>query len=315
MGLMTVNRDYKIATIMLCTCDSYEDLWPAFFKLLMKNWSDLPFKVLLNTETKSYNYDGVDIFTLPNREKANFTTYGSRMREHIKSIDTEYTIIMLDDFFIRRKVNTDAVYSIIDIMTKEPDVAVTYLTPSINNCSRPYKDYSSIEVMDKYAMYKLNMQAAIWRTRKLLEYWDDSDNPWTWEMFANYTTFLSSDVFLQIKSFDLSPVYYGYNPDGMGVFRGKWVKDDVVPLFQENGIEVDYSKRGFYERKTEKNYFKNKLLLIRYMMRRIGFSYTCGFFCFYIKKYIFRALRIRMKYPNHPAQLQANFEKKEGKAK
>ena len=32
----------------------------------------------------------------------------------------------------------------------------------------------------------------------------------------------------------------------MGVFRGKWVMDDVQPLFEKEGIIVDFSKRGIY---------------------------------------------------------------------
>ena len=43
----------------------------------------------------------------------------------------------------------------------------------------------------------------------------------------------------------------------MGVFRGKWVIDDVKPLFEEHGINIDYSIRGEYQ--EVKKYVKKDL--------------------------------------------------------
>ena len=33
----------------------------------------------------------------------------------------------------------------------------------------------------------------------------------------------------------------------MGICHGKWVEADVVPLFCQRGIQVDFAKRGFVD--------------------------------------------------------------------
>ena len=41
---------------------------------------------------------------------------------------------------------------------------------------------------------------------------------------------------------------YGYRKgQWMGICHGQWVREDVVPLFAREGIEVDFSKRGFLD--------------------------------------------------------------------
>lgn len=44
----------KKCTVLLSTCDSYEDTWNPFFKLMNKYWEDCPYDVFINTESKNY---------------------------------------------------------------------------------------------------------------------------------------------------------------------------------------------------------------------------------------------------------------------
>ena len=42
-------------TILVNSCDKYEDAWEPFFVLLEKYWIDHPRKILLNSETIEYD--------------------------------------------------------------------------------------------------------------------------------------------------------------------------------------------------------------------------------------------------------------------
>lgn len=282
-------------TLLVCTCDAYEDLWYPFFKMLNKYWAGCKLNIILNTETKTYEYEKLNIKSFPQNKSE---TYGERMIRNLKHIGTKYTLLLLDDFFLRRNVDTEKLEKYLQIMEEDEKIDVIYFTKQILNQSFP-SEHEGLEELKKHAMYRLNMQAGLWRTDRLLNLWKPIDNPWKWEIFANYTTFDSAEKFLQVEEDEESPFYYGYNPEGMGVFRGKWVYDDVAPLFKDNDIEIDYSIRGIYEKKTEKQYFNDKWDLLKYMLRRMPLKYVVGFICFYTKKTIALKIGKAPRYMSH----------------
>lgn len=296
-------------TILVCTCDSYEDLWLPFFKLLDTYWEDCNLKIILNTETKSYSYNNLDIKSFPASKDE---IYGERILRNLQEVKTEYTLLLLDDFFLRRKVDENKLSKFLEIMDNDKSIPVIYFTKQILNQSEQCK-YKGLEKLKNHAMYRLNMQAGLWRTDALKNYWNPIDNPWLWEIFANYTTFDTDVDFLQIANDEDSPFYYGYNPDGMGVFRGKWVYEDVKPLFDKHDINIDYSIRGTYKKETEKNYYSDKKALLKYMIKRMPFKYVISFIVFYTRKNIRKIIRLPMKYNTHCDYLIAKEGKESGK--
>ncbi len=280
------------ATILVCTCDSYSDLWYPFFKLLAYYWPNLDCKIILNTETKSFAFEGlqIDCYSMGS------DSYGQRMIDHLEKITTDYTILLLDDFFLRRPVNVNTLEKIVDRMDNDPDIAAFYC-----NKSEFCKDGDNIcgfYELKRYAPYRLNMQAAVWRTEKLAKYWEPKDNPWIWEIFVNYLTFDTADKFYSLRDLSESPIYYGYNPDGMGVFRGKWVENDVKPLFEKHNIVVDYSKRGFYE--PDRAIARLPIMkTMPYVFKRLPLKYAFLFSLYEIMKRILRLIGLRPRYLNY----------------
>ena len=49
----------KIA-LLVNSCDKYEDLWAPFFTLLKKYWNP-EYPIVLNTESKDFNFEGLNI--------------------------------------------------------------------------------------------------------------------------------------------------------------------------------------------------------------------------------------------------------------
>lgn len=298
-------------TILVCSCDTYEDLWYPFFKLLDTYWQDNPCRIILNTETKAFHYETLNIDTLGVCRKEENVSYGKRMRENIKAINTPYTLLLLDDFFVRRNVDVIQLENIIEMMEQHTEVAAVYLNKEGLGDMLPYV-CPEYEQFKRYAMYKLNMQAAIWDTSKLLSYWEDIDNPWKWEIFANYVTFDKNDIFLCLKNNLNQPIFYGYDAEGMGVFRGKWVVSDVGPLFEKHGIKIDFQKRGVYCKEKEKNYFSNKKEVARYMLQRMKKRYILGMIYYYLNRSILRKLGKAPRFQSYPEKLQSKYEKKRG---
>ena len=51
-------------TILVNSCDLYEDAWYPFFYLLRKHWPACNYNTVLNTETKQYHDDYFDVKTI-----------------------------------------------------------------------------------------------------------------------------------------------------------------------------------------------------------------------------------------------------------
>lgn len=265
-------------TIVVNSCDSYEDLWYPFFTLLKKYWKPLNERIVLNTESKNYQFDGLNIECFHPSSKN--SPYGKRMLEVLEKISTPYVLMLLDDFFLRKPVDINQIYSIINWMDKDENIAYF-------NCDNTPVYYEEWE-KDKYPgyhripygnIYTLNMQAAIWRTSKLKKYWSVNSegdiSPWEWELYTNLIAASNyNDKFYCVSKYGNVFYDYAYNYNGMGVYRGKWVKNDVVPFFKNEGITVDYSKRGFFQQ--EKNLQEERISEIRNneMPKTIRFNYS-----------------------------------------
>lgn len=238
----------KDLTILVCSCDAYEDLWMPFFTLLKRYWSPLDIDIILNTESKSFSMDGLDIQCVhsPNEKR-----YGQRMLNALEHIKTEYVLLLLDDFFLRKPVCEEKIKQIISWL--KADENIVYFNCDILEAYVDYEvnKYPGFKRLPPASYYMLNMQPAIWRTDILKGFWRPDASPWEWETMYNllaldhpqykyYSAISTENVFLD----------YGYYKigDWFGVCRGKWVIEDVKPLFEKENIDIDFSIRGIYNR-------------------------------------------------------------------
>lgn len=262
----------KKLTILLNTCDAYEDLWIPFFTLLKRYWISADIQIVLNTESKDFSFPGLDIQCVhsPGEQR-----YGKRMLNALKKIKTPYVLSMLDDFFLRFPVNEARIQQIIDWM--EADRNIVYF-----NCD-PNQTYADWEV-DKYPGFRripngndyvLSLQGAIWRTEKLKKFWLPNVNPWEWEMITNIKTGrYSTYKFYCPTGSEFSFLDYGHHclGDIWGVYRGKWVIDDVGPLFQKENISVDFTIRGIYAPGEKKQLTQEDTSQIKKIIRCLGWG-------------------------------------------
>ena len=233
-------------TILVNTCDGYEDLWMPFFTLLKRYWNPQGIPILLNTESREFSMDGLDI-TCVHAPRSRY--YGERMLYAVSRVKTEYVLLLLDDFFLRQTVQTERIHQILSWMEVDRNIACfnTEAIPVYADWERDrYPGFCRVPPGTAYA---LNMQAALWRTDMLKRYWKPKVSPWEWEAYCNL---------LQYK-FPHQKIYcttdcrhsfldYGHRKVGdvWAVVRGKWVLEDVQPLFEKENIAVDLSKRDAY---------------------------------------------------------------------
>ena len=236
-------------TIMICSCDAYEDAWYPFFELFKKYWPDCPYRLILNTESKAYNDPklSVESFAFFNDRPV---PYGERMIRHLKEIHTPYTLVMMDDFFLRRPVDGEFLEKVMSYLDNDERAVVFSFQNVVDELNTHSQNYPGFDLRPLYGYYKFNFQAAIWKTEYLLGAWKPHESPWAWEGIGNYRSFDKKHDFYVLRHEESTPLFYGFDGIGhMGIYRGKWYTPDVVPLFEKHNLQIDLSKRGCIDHK------------------------------------------------------------------
>ena len=84
-------------SVLVNSCDKYEKLWPIFFSMLARFWPENKETVFLNTESKSYTHEGINIESLHTGEQR---AWSARLISALHQIKTPYVLMILDDFIL-----------------------------------------------------------------------------------------------------------------------------------------------------------------------------------------------------------------------
>lgn len=240
--------------ILVFSCDAYEDTWQPFFQLMNKYWKDCPYEIILNTESKSFDnhFENLKITTYNLYKYGIKVPYGKRTMDHLKRMDCKYVIITMDDFFIRSDVKTPELEKIMDWMDNDDKIAsfclIHHDDPHSCRYTRDEIGYKNYSLRPRFCKHNYDFQISIWRRDALIKSWKGYFTPWEWEGPANYRSFHDGYKYYDLDDDADFPIdYIDYKKhEWSGIRKGKWVKDTVYKLFEINGIEVDFSKRGWF---------------------------------------------------------------------
>ena len=234
--------------IVVNSCDSYADLWPPFFALLKKYWPGVgKYPLVLNTETKTFSWPGLDVRPPAGRPAPDGERWSARLKRCLKGIDTEFVLLLLEDFFLEEPVDEARLLRCVEWMTQDKRIRNFSFVPS------PWREegggiYPGFVLRPRKALYRVNLQAGLWRRQSLLSLLRAHESPWD---FENYGTFRQSyrkgDYYIAQKN---QPQVFTYNwQQGGAIHRGKWTPG-VEALLEKNGIKIDFSRRGWDENPT-----------------------------------------------------------------
>lgn len=233
----------KNCTLLVGSCDNYSDLWDPFFELLHRFWPNLDYDIVLSTESSKYKSKYHNIINInPSSKNLSWST---RMAETLKKIKTDYVILMLDDFFLKDKVDNLRVEETLTWLKENENIATFTYWPIASDGE--VSKFSGFEKRPDVAQYKVAAILGIWNKKKLLKYLEGyEENAWQWEYNATEraNTIYQKDEFYVTSSNENQIFPYDFTSEGL--FSGKWFKQ-TVPLFKKLKINIDYSKRGFYD--------------------------------------------------------------------
>ncbi len=232
-------------SILINSTDSFSDCWLPFFTLFNKFWPDYNGRLYLNTETKSFKYENLNIISVKSNLQQG--TWSECLKYAIDTIDEKYFIYMQEDYFLHTNVNNKLINKYFEFF-KSNNFNCLHLTDQCNNGPFIKKTINpNFWEIPKKTNYRASTQASFWKKESFLKIIRPWESGWDFERYGSRR----SNKYLE-KIMCLNQDLHSINNNEIipyvftGIIKGKW-KPDVVDLFINNDISVDFSKRGFVE--------------------------------------------------------------------
>lgn len=220
-------------SVLIPSCDKYSDLWTPFFILFWRHWPDCPFPVYLGSNEKTFSHTRVQpILVGPDR------SWSDSVRKMLQAIDTPYVLMILEDFFLRRHIDTERILSCLDALCRlEGEMLRLIPRPGPDAAVRQFPEIGLIKAG---APFRVSTQAAIWRREFILALLRDGESIWQFEVNGTARSADIDDGFYCVWK-PIMPYRHHV------VERGKWFRREAL-RFRGMGIGCDFSGRPIMTR-------------------------------------------------------------------
>lgn len=227
----------NIIPLIVSSCDKCSDLWQPFFALVKKYWTGFDRKVYLCTDSKAFEYKGIDI-ECPLRMPQG-STWSENLMTLLKQIKEDYVLFMLDDFWLKTKINIAQLNRCEEIIKSDSEIGficlIHQLEPSADN---PVSTkYPFLIEYGRKTPYRVTTQAGLWRRDYLLSLLRKHESAWWFEMFGSKRSCRS-----KYRSYVVSESLFDYD-DGGVLFRGSYVKEYVDRFRKDEHVVLDSRRR------------------------------------------------------------------------
>lgn len=162
--------------LIISSCESYSDLWENHMKLLNQNWAERNIDTVIVTDK---HHDG-------KVENAKIFCAGDslempqRIKEYLKHVKTEYVLLTLDDYYVKKKINNKKIVRAVELMKRYSlDYLRFWKYPHERTKILGVKNVRKIELLGNY---KVNLYPAIWRKTFLEQTIQNSLSAWEYEV-------------------------------------------------------------------------------------------------------------------------------------
>lgn len=224
--------------LIVSSCDKCSDLWQPFFWLVRKHWTDFNRKVYLCTDSKSFTCEGFDI-VCPLRMSVG-STWSENLMALLKGMDDEYVLLMLEDFWLKEKVDEVQLHQCEEIMKNDPTVGficlVHQLDPSPDNPAS--ENYPNLIEYGRHTPYRVTTQTGLWRRDYLLSLLRKHESAWWFEIFGS-----KRSRRLDFHAFVVKASVFSYD-DGGVLFRGCYVEEYIKFFKDDKNVYINPKRRA-----------------------------------------------------------------------
>lgn len=258
--------EYNDVALLVSSCDYYEDAWNPFFRLLQFNWKNCPRKVFLNTEKKDYKDE---YFFVKCLHASQNLPWSDRLINCLNQIDSEYVLFFLEDFFLEGEVSEEIITAAYNCLKNYRDVGVVKFIPGASegwyDSKLTYNHF--FHPVPLQSMNKSNLMISLYRKDYFLKLLRHNESPWDFEKYGAYrANRYKEKILIQTDAYPLAFPYNYQIKCGYGISNKQWLPKNKE-LFNKYGIQVDFSRLGWYDPNCKqkiiglKRSFKEKVLM------------------------------------------------------
>lgn len=236
----------KDMTVAIMAFDSYSDVWEPFNFFFKKNWTDCNYPIYMIT---CNNAEGMEICerVILTSDRMEWT---ERLHAALMQIETPYVLIMLEDLYIDRKVNSNEIKRCIEVMKKDADIGCIRLLPNIKY-KKIYERNSAFGEYLPGQAYRMSTHPSIWKREYLIKMTEEVMSAWDFEYIGTQTCCRYPERILCTRQ----TVVHFTN----GIWRSKWTTEGVK-LCKKNNLTLDFDYRPKYTFR-ENLWIKSKIAL------------------------------------------------------
>jgi len=228
-----MSRSNRDCTVLVASCDKYADLLRPFSALWRKFWPDCPFETVLVTETQPAQSLCFDRIVACGKGG----TWCSRLVTALEQIETDYVLMLCDDYYLEQPVDTARILTRLD-QAKRFDAVDLRMVP--NPVTKiPFRE--DLREYRKNTAYCISTLAGIWNRAFLRRLALGKNSIWEFERLGSFEVGNETRPILGTPTREF--------PFVDAVHKGCW-ESFGVKVMRDNGIEVDFSKRGLPPLKT-----------------------------------------------------------------
>lgn len=216
--------------VFVITCDKY--LWglKGFIYQFQKYWSSLQPVVIAGYSKPEFGLPDNFTFHSINATEYPKERWSTGLIEFLQSVDDEHFVLLLEDYWLCRGVNHQAVNTLHELCKLQPKILRMDLTDDRQYSGdmrdfdhMPYYGYNDIVWTPPESPYQMSLQAAIWNRRLMLEVLKAEESAWQVEI-AGTATNLRGREDLWVLGTRQRPVRYA------NVFRGGDARPESLNL-------------------------------------------------------------------------------------
>ena len=101
-------------SIVFIGFDGYSDMWNDCISLIKRFWKDCPYKIMFVDNEKKVNWERVEVINAGKEAE-----WSKKVQIAIEKCNTPYIFLLLEDFLVGSKIDTNEIKNTIDFIKKE----------------------------------------------------------------------------------------------------------------------------------------------------------------------------------------------------
>lgn len=239
----------KNLSILFSSYGDYQELLPITYHFFNKFWPENNYKVYWGSNGKyieNFADFAPDWFYLHTNE--NDLGWSENLKSYLQEIETDYVLLLLDDFLLLKEPDYKAIDEGLDLMQK---IDAVYLRLN-NKPPADKKIYDIFGSINYYSDYRSSLQPAIWKKDVLLKICEYKFNPWLFEWKAGIVDETINEIFLGVFKDIINTQHC--------IEKGMWI-ENVLSIIKNENIRIDSNRQIWInDNQISKNTLKEKFI-------------------------------------------------------